>query len=1842
MSDKDLREKIYNESFKVKRIFLELRNYSYFHSVLDKEGEDINHRFVGRREIVEKIRDFIQEATINTGAYLVSGFRGMGKTSVVNKALASLNPKSKLYRCFLLWLSLLPWVILIEKIEPSFLYEKPFLFSSIVILVFLLFSTFYLGHRSPIKDSFPNSVKNYQKLRIGFVSIFNGSFKKHKYAAHRLIGFTVIYVLVSFLVMVVFLTFEVDKNVRHSFFWFFTFLIVAVYLIIDLSLEFLNLFITYRKEKANKIKNFAIVLILVLVFALVICYWGYHFNYLSLNQCLYFIPVLLFLYASIKYGIKTKVNKYAAGKPDPILHRVLCYLNLQHYIVVKVNLGKDNLTEKDVLKYVTNEIYREYKKWYYNLKGVKRSINVFFLFWMLYGATTIFYFAFLGTGFKDFTNSYIQFSNFFPSQSLIQVELKEQELTNNIIKKVLYEDHTNRKPNDLNSYLEELIGLRNSVSIGYKQLIKKNDTTVLEKIALKPHYNFVTKDSIDLVENTNPTIEKTQIHNREITGLIKELNISDQTMVNKVKVAIALGCNEVDYLFLKFWFTVREVIIGDTEAAAGNEKWTAVINMFYPLVPNYSVFFLMFLFLGAIRFLPKRFLLVKTHYSSIKELNVLRRNIDASIVVEKGGGTSSFNTSFFSYLKKVSFQPLESKDITQRLIHILEDVSKTPIFFTKVRFIIIFDELDKISPHYNSSISNLEDEFDIESKEVRYQVRRKERIGRILSSMKHFLNSAQAKFIFIAGREMYDAALAGISDRESSLDSIFNDNKIYVNSFYKENEDNNLTDITSITEQYLCQFLIPKTYSRFQDGQPCLNMYNNYLKLRENETNESKEGKQYKNERLKIITTLKDFVVYLTYRSNGAPRKLSNLLEQYVVTVSDHGAKRGNRIVIGNNNENPFLQIGFSDQYKFSLISYLTTPIFLGLGNYLHEYSDKLLVSTSYMLDHLFKHHKFGLSLRSLSLTPEIVDINKEPQFREFLDRITNFFSKSHLRPIVSGVYDYKFQGKIEAEIKFLSRIDEQEAAALNFTLDESIELKRHFNRRLESLMKTESNVTVNNSKFIEDYVHNTSMLHMMIGDLHFYDEEYQEAILHYMDALQQLRQKDIKEMRLYEFVVYVRNKLKLGLAFEKNKMLDNALMTYSELSDLIFRKRNIPFRELGLARFVVKREKWASFNSEKIPNEINKYFKKNKGLKELIFFGRLKEVVVKEFSTDEFRQQTGWKMIHPLEDLETYYGVDPGRIIKNINAIDINYTKLNHFFKQSTGENIRVLYQPLIAKLHLIEKAGPNKLQGVDISRAIDEFDFLKLPLKNRTKRIIVSEFYNKIGDLLYFKNGTINLKIHQLLTQVFDDNEIQDPKESTSNIEITNSKQLLVAPIDAAVFYIKSLAILLIPSNRFYTLKNPDGGMEKIVVKDYYELSNDEDVKKFFKSVKNNLDGIINNLQKIVKDNSYRNRFTTVYLYSIANTTVDLIETLMSFIKNPDLQGEKVHEIIYSSLGISMTKLLELYDFSSNIFESIREYRLARSQKVKILHILKNCSDDTLNNSLKIPKKVDDFVQDCIELSYATHEQSYQVEKVKMDNILNNEQNIASIKSNTIETEINEVVTLYFMVYKSFLRTKISLIPTHFKRTNDNLKNSLEQFLKLSVNPYTTISHKNNRILSLTLLLASNKDELEYPNNDIDKKFIVLNSLGACYEIIKTYNLFGVNYVTTSNISLAKAHNQMAFWWAKFEDLSDQEGLKDILKNDVLSSKELNYMDITYHRKLSLEYNRRVLDFHSRGDTLNDFMKPVSYLDDFYNDNLIHFSIAIERNELLKGEVERRINELKVSTLEPYDFYNIYKLKQ
>ena len=201
----------------------------------------------------------------------------------------------------------------------------------------------------------------------------------------------------------------------------------------------------------------------------------------------------------------------------------------------------------------------------------------------------------------------------------------------------------------------------------------------------------------------------------------------------------------------------------------------------------------------------------------------------------KNAGTSGgmvFRQAFNFFNRKTKTYPIAGvREIENELIDILNEIDKIPSISGRPEFIFIFDELDKIEAQYNANIQEKESEelasfsadeegyFSTES--IR---RRQETIARILGNLKLFFNTARAKFIFIAGREMYDASLADISDRESFISSIFHE-IIYVESFFKD-QGSGGGSITSTTEEFVCQLLMPR-FSKYEKN---LKGYNQYLK----------------------------------------------------------------------------------------------------------------------------------------------------------------------------------------------------------------------------------------------------------------------------------------------------------------------------------------------------------------------------------------------------------------------------------------------------------------------------------------------------------------------------------------------------------------------------------------------------------------------------------------------------------------------------------------------------------------------------------------------------------------------------------------------------------------------------------------------------------------------------------------------------------------------------------------------------------------------------------------------------------------------------------------------------
>lgn len=561
-------------------------------------------------------------------------------------------------------------------------------------------------------------------------------------------------------------------------------------------------------------------------------------------------------------------------------------------------------------------------------------------------------------------------------------------------------------------------------------------------------------------------------------------------------------------------------------------------------------------------FTRKRFLGYPTPNYILHKISLLNDRIDSQVSVQNESGIKLYQNKLnilSSVFRRTKHYPIaDAREIESELITILKEIDEIPRITNKPEFIFIFDELDKIEPHSNINLTEKEQQDITPTDHILFSTegvrKRQQKILKILSNLKSLLTTSKAKFIFIAGREMYDASLADVSDRNYFIGSIFHE-VLYVNSFFTDPSDGKLSDITSMTEQYVCRMILPWYYHKHG---LTLKTYNKYLTEKYFNAPNLDESKRKEaiHKQNKIIYTLQYFITYLTYRSNGAPKKITRFFEEYVHKPSDNDFKDTYLFRIGTNTNNLYLHFDFHSQFTFGLISYLINPVYFSINKAIKDYGDKLLISISFLIDHLYKFHNLAFSWRNLELTPEIIDINKAPELRNLINEIVRFLSNTHLVEIISGLYSFRFRRRVSDEISFLSKVSEIESAAFNFTLDESLAIKRHYKQRLYELeQQYRYKYPANNNP---KYIHTISATHMILGDLHFYDEEYNDAIFEYLEASQFLQMIEDYDFNNDLIVVLIRHLLKLGFALEKRKTYESAFINYLNITSFLIDKREI------------------------------------------------------------------------------------------------------------------------------------------------------------------------------------------------------------------------------------------------------------------------------------------------------------------------------------------------------------------------------------------------------------------------------------------------------------------------------------------------------------------------------------------------------------------------------------------------------------------------------------------------------------------------------------------------------------
>lgn len=534
-----------------------------------------------------------------------------------------------------------------------------------------------------------------------------------------------------------------------------------------------------------------------------------------------------------------------------------------------------------------------------------------------------------------------------------------------------------------------------------------------------------------------------------------------------------------------------------------------------------------------------------------KEFNYLEERIDSELSLSKENGTET-SVGFsqkggkyeaatgFSYnslhRKKTVYPIAQTTEMQDMLVQQLKLIKNLP--HTKFRFIFIIDELDKVSPEDNEKQALPEYNFtNVVNGNSTYRSRQKA-LASLLANRKYFISSSEAKFVFITGYDMYEASLADISNREFSLHSIFN-GQINVSSFFRKTGNSKGAD--SMIEEYLCHILLNPEYPRKD-----LSDYAKYCRaIQSDEVSENLLERH--------ITFLRHFGTYLFYMSNGSPKKLAIYLEKYIRSKDRIMTIYKDKLEQNWNEEIKKITFGikededckwffyFDDQniQKIEFINYIIYPMIKNLIDKSSIYTDKLLVSTSFMISNLYKFHKSGFSLRNLEYMPELLDINKTPELRDFIGGILQFLNQTHIDESVANLYKFKFPIRLSEEITFFSKRAEETSYLFNFSHDELLSIKKLYNQQLEHYT---------NMLFESPAI--ASIRHML-GDIYMLEENYEQAIFEFNEAIKAIgRQKDesgpVTDTSQTLFLIRVT--LKLGLAYEKRKTFDTAYITYENL----------------------------------------------------------------------------------------------------------------------------------------------------------------------------------------------------------------------------------------------------------------------------------------------------------------------------------------------------------------------------------------------------------------------------------------------------------------------------------------------------------------------------------------------------------------------------------------------------------------------------------------------------------------------------------------------------------------------
>ncbi len=1770
----------------MKDIYIEFHDYSFIHS--PSQGSNSSNRFIGRKKLKERIKDLLIKGETRSGAYLITGYRGIGKSSLVNQVIDELSPtllgdriRNRIIRIgSVTTLIAILWYV---KLLPGFLFPYEF-------------QSYYYFGADPYLILF-----SFVIVKLALKITDNAEARSRFY---------VVIVPIAMLVEMIW-SYNVSVSCTFHFSALLTYAVTWVWLTetsrykndikvkatSNLVLFFKNAIYAFeiRPEKYPKLNHYYLIQDLFCVASPVFLVkpfihgldLNFHSAQVTLTDAVLIHFLSLLFYLTLVAFLISILNKSFEdfGKViEKLKAKLRDTINYSRRIHIRISLGQENLRELEILKILTKKVLYEYKK-------------VDSLFW--------------GLPF-NLSTKVTKFIFLFVLLQIVSSSEKIQNANNDFIRAIHLNEilPSQEKNADPNSFFSEFVARLNEQH--------KNGEISQSSLTWRATLGYVDNFLVQFYQKA-----RYHLAIPLFSDLLKQL---------KLKAGL-LGSVDLEIIPLKNDF------------------------LFFSAIPNY-LFVLYFITLWYMLSFIASFqpLGVPSHSIVRKKLEEINDRIDAQIDKEQGKDIGNIRSIFrmFSHNKK-KYPIAGVKEIESELLNIFEQIDKIPRILNRPEFIIIMDELDKIGRHENKTLQDKESEENIEpiSANESSIKNHQEAVVRLLANLKHFFTSAKAKFIFIAGREMYDASMADISDRNYFMGSIFHD-VIYVNSFLTDEVEpvddsvkspkNHMSYHTTLVEEYVCQFLIPPNWSKKRKSYS-LKTYREYLfdfffcheiqclKVLVNGARSEQAHHTFSSiewqkmieqqSKLKVLKTLfystkifrqinwkenkgwlrlktdwallikkaivfayltfipeklislngrlftsfkllvvplsvdtinnflqdehnrakdaeyilfhvRNFISYVTYRAGGAPKKIAFLIEQYLKSCDSHlpviksVLRKNLAVIVGKSSSNFFLHFSFYDLYTFGVMNYLTTPFLHSIGRHLSKNDDKLVVSSTYLLDHLYKFHDAGFSWRNIEVMPEIVDVNKSPGLRKIIYDIVKFMLGLHLDHVVSGLFDYRFNQRLAKEITLLSKVNTRESAALNFTLDESQEVKRHYKRKLVALREAYKGTPGYNSS--NDYIHSIGLVHGSLGDLHYYDQEYDDAILQYKDAVQALRKG--KDIDLGQLVVLTRLMLKLGLTFEKKKSFSSAMLTYENLSALI-----ITHLRLTVGTDDLK------FTMEIIDENVFLNTKKSSSLNGSLY-NRSQEYVVARVgnSTDVL-----FICRRISEFCEEYY------------SLDFSHLHYRNFIKISAASSVRLIYQPFIAKFYLKEKEKIGGIKHDDLEVVEKEILFITQMIGEEDRVLILSEYKNKMGDILFYKNSSDN----RMSCMTYYLNAIQFLVHECLQDNTRPSVRLVQQQLNILV---------------------------KVVGNNRSRLSSDS-LKVLANNVSDLGDAVLTIVPKEIADSVFNSSFFDYYEQSSNEEP--------PFVVSDDV-----------------TTCVAAYLLSAQIYSSIHEFKKSAFQYIKMLYIISQFKKTNIRASIifikeRIANKAIEYIHSAYNSS--TLPELEQIRRMLKDEAFDSFQGLQHTPS---YVEIQKVIALYKM---------IDLIPIRSITNVERYLEGIGSFVN-KVNPslYSRLTVLHYKARSNFHLYRANSPAAL-------KEHLIADSIYCFTSIIRILMTSGISYVT-GHYMVANAYHLRGKWcqyFDEYESKNESSHLSELIK-ELIGSESFETLRPLYNFQNAVQHFQYSIEAHSGHSAYDDLIDKMFYLDDDYEDEYYHFHCALERSIVLEnGNVSNLLKE-KLERLE------------